>query len=211
MAPSKADPLDALIDDIRACRLCRDMPKGAPLPHEPRPVLRARASARLGIFGQAPGTRVHASGTPFLDPSGDRLRSWLGLDPAQFYDDTQVAIVPMSFCFPGLDAEGGDRPPRPECAPRWRQQVMDRLPNLELCLLIGQYAQRWHLAAEARGGVSVTVADWRRHLEADRRPKLVPLPHPSWRNTGWLKRNPWFETELVPELRRQIRQILSLS
>lgn len=203
-----ATRLERLLGQIRACRHCRDNAAGQPLPHEPRPVLRARASARLGIFGQAPGTRVHASGTPFLDPSGDRLRDWLGIDAATFYDETRVAIVPMGFCFPGLDSNGGDLPPRKECAPRWRDKVMAELPRLELCLLIGQYAQRWHLGAGARGGVTVTVARWREHYERSQGPRLLPLPHPSWRNTGWLKRNPWFEAELLPVLRGEVKRLL---
>jgi uracil-DNA glycosylase len=200
--------LDTLLAEIRACRLCRDGPIGAPLPHEPRPVLRAKRSARLGIFSQAPGTRVHASGTPFLDASGDRLRGWLGVDHETFYDQSRVAIVPMGFCFPGFDANGDDLPPRPECAPRWRDRVMAELPRLELCLLIGQYAQRWHLGKSAKLGVTSTVAAWRGHLAGDRRPRLLCLPHPSWRNTAWLKRNPWFEAELVPVLQAEVGRLL---
>lgn len=200
--------LSRLLAEIRACRICLDDPSGKPLPHEPRPVLRARASARLGIFGQAPGTRVHASGTPFLDPSGDRLREWIGVDADTFYDERRVAIVPMGFCFPGIDASGGDLPPRRECARAWRARVMAELPRLELCLLIGQYAHRWHLGAEARAGVTETVALWRDHYARDRRPRLMPLPHPSWRNTAWLKRNPWFEEHLLPVLRVEVAQLL---
>lgn len=200
--------LDDLLAEIRACRLCREAPQGAMLPHEPRPVLRAAAGARLGIFGQAPGTKVHASGVPFTDASGDRLRDWLGIGPEEFYDETRVAIVPMGFCFPGLDDQGGDLPPRRECAPRWREQVLAHLGRLELCLLIGQYAQRWHLGAAARGGVTATVARWRDHYERPGAPRLLPMPHPSWRNTGWLKRNPWFEAELVPVLRAEVARLI---
>jgi len=203
-----AEHLDALLVEVRACRLCVDAPRGSPLPHAPRPVLRAKATARLAIFGQAPGTRVHASGLPFTDPSGDRLRAWMGVTSEEFYDDTRVAIVPMGFCFPGLDAKGGDLPPRPECAPQWRARVLEALPNLRLALLVGTYAQRWHLPERGRAGLSENVAAWREVLAVERSPRLLPLPHPSWRNTGWLKRNPAFEAELLPELRAQVRALL---
>ena len=143
--------LDALVADIRACRHCRDHPDGPPLPHEPRPVLRVSATARIGIFSQAPGTRVHASGTPFTDPSGVRLRAWMGVTDDEFYDASRIAIVPMGFCFPGLDAKGGDLPPRRECAPLWRARLLAALPAIELVLLVGQYAQRWHLGRRRRG------------------------------------------------------------
>lgn len=204
-----AEALGDLLAEIRACRRCRDAPAGRPLPHEPRPVIRAHSSARIAIFGQAPGTRVHHSGTPFLDPSGDRLRAWLGIGPDQFYDETHIAIVPMGFCFPGLDAKGGDLPPRRECAPLWRGRVLTQLPRLELCLLIGQYAQRWHLGPAASGGVTTTVAAWRQHYEQGSGPRLLALPHPSWRNSAWLKRNGWFETELVPVLRAEVQRLLA--
>jgi uracil-DNA glycosylase len=202
--------LETLLAEIRACRLCVEAPRGAPLPHAPRPVLRASATARLCICGQAPGTRVHASGTPFTDPSGVRLREWLGTSEAEFYDLTRVAIVPMGFCFPGLDEAGGDLPPRRECAPRWRDDLFALLPRLELVLLVGSYAQRWHLEPGTGASLTDTVADWRRLLEAPAvgRPRCVPLPHPSWRNNAWLKRHPWFEAELLPRLRAEVRALL---
>lgn len=202
--------LEALVAEIRACRVCRDQPAGRPLPHEPRPVLRVSATARLAICGQAPGTRVHASGVPFTDPSGDRLRAWMGIDDETFYDLRRIAIIPMGFCFPGLDANGGDLPPRPECRALWHARLFDLLPEVELVLLVGQYAQRWHLGARARSGLTATVAAWREVIEqptAGRR--YLPLPHPSWRNNAWLARNPWFERELVPRLRSEVGRVLA--
>lgn len=186
--------LQRLLKEIRACRVCE-----AHLPLGPRPVLRAQASARLLIVGQAPGTRVHASGIPWDDRSGDRLRQWMGVDKATFYDESRIAIVPMGLCFPGIDPRGGDNPPRPECAPLWHDRVLEHLPRIDLVLLIGSYAQKRYLG-EARGPtMSATVAAWRDHL-----PRRLPLPHPSWRNTAWLKRNPWFEAELVPVLQQRV-------
>jgi uracil-DNA glycosylase len=190
---------DRLLKDIRACRICAEH-----LPHEPRPVLRAKTTARLCIAGQAPGTRVHASGMPFTDPSGDRLRDWLGIDKAAFYDETRVAIVPMGFCFPGLDAKGGDRPPRKECAPAWRNKVFGNLKRVELTLLVGSYAQVWHLKGRTKPTLTETVKAWREYG-----PAMIPLPHPSWRNNAWIKRNPWFEAELLPHLRRRVSRILA--
>jgi uracil-DNA glycosylase len=200
--------LDALVADICACRHCRDQPVGRPLPHEPRPVLRVSATARIGVFSQAPGTRVHASGTPFTDPSGVRLRAWMGVTDDEFYDASRIAIVPMGFCFPGLDAKGGDLPPRRECAPLWRARLIASLPQLELVLLVGQYAQRWHLGADARSGLTDTVARWRVIADRPGLPTFVPMPHPSWRNNGWIKRHPWFEQELLPWLREAVRERL---
>jgi uracil-DNA glycosylase len=200
-----ADALDRLLAEIRACRVCADAPAGAPLPHAPRPVLRAAATARIAICGQAPGTRVHASGVPFLDPSGDRLRQWTGLTMEEFYDEARVAIVPMGFCFPGLDAHGSDLPPRRECAPLWRARVLAALPNVELMLLVGSYAQRWHVPEARRQSMTEVVAGWRTLIERPGLPRLVPLPHPSWRNNAWVKRNPWFEEGLLPVLRAEVR------
>jgi uracil-DNA glycosylase len=201
--------LATLADDVRACRVCRDTPRyGAPLPHEPRPVFQVSASARLCIAGQAPGVRVHASGRPYTDPSGVRLRGWLGIGEETFYDPEKVAIVPMGFCFPGHDAKGGDLPPRRECAELWRERLFARLPNLELVLLIGQYAQKWHLGPKAVAkGLSETVGKWREVYRPRDHPRLIPLPHPSWRNNAWLNRNPWFETELLPVLRADVARI----
>jgi len=189
---------DRLLKDIRACRLC-----AAHLPHEPRPVLRAKPAARLVIAGQAPGTRVHASGMPFTDPSGDRLRDWLGVDKDRFYDEKRIAIVPMGFCFPGLDAKGGDLPPRKECAPAWREQVFANLKRVELTVLVGSYAQGWHLKGRTKPTLTETVKAWREYG-----PAFVPLPHPSWRNNAWIKKNPWFEEELLPHLRRRVSRIV---
>lgn len=207
-ASSEAEDLAALVAAAGACRICVEHPRGRPLPHEPRPVLRASTTARLLIAGQAPGTRVHASGTPFTDPSGDRLRAWLGVTDDEFYDVGRIAIVPMGFCFPGLDAHGGDLPPRKECAPAWRPRLMAAMPRVELVLAIGAHAQRWHLGAA--GAVSEVVADWRAILGRDAHPAVLPMPHPSWRNSGWLKRNPWFEAELVPALRKRVRELISV-
>jgi uracil-DNA glycosylase len=197
-----ADALESLLADIRACRVCADAPVGAPLPHEPRPVLQASSSARLAIFSQAPGARVHDSGRPFTDASGERLRDWLGIGTDIFYDAARVAIVPMGFCFPGYDAKGGDRPPRKECAPLWRARKIASLPNIRTAILVGGYAQIWHLGERA-SSLTETVARWR-----DFAPDFFPTPHPSWRNHGWLRKNPWFECELLPELRRAVRESL---
>ncbi len=189
---------------IAACRICRDAPLRAPLPHAPRPVLHLSATARLCISGQAPGTRVHASGLPFDDPSGDRLRAWMGIGRDIFYDTDKLAIVPMGFCFPGQDDRGADLPPRPECRAAWHDRVFAAMPQLELILAIGQYAHAYQLGPERGRSLTATVRDWRRIFGQERRPRLLPLPHPSWRNTAWLKRNPWFEAEILPVLRRQV-------
>ncbi len=203
--------LDALLAEIRACRVCVDTPAGRPLPHEPRPVIRASATARIAICGQAPGTRVHASGVPFTDPSGDRLRDWMGVTPEEFYDEALIAIVPMGFCFPGLDVKGSDLPPRRECAQHWRARVFGLMPKVQLLLLVGGYAQSWHLQAEQGAvgrTVQHTVEHWREHLARRDGVPALPLPHPSWRNSGWLNRNSWFTTDLVPELRLLVRNLL---
>lgn len=194
---SAAGELDALLAEVRACRLCAKH-----LPLGPRPVLRASATARLLIVGQAPGTKVHESGVPWNDASGERLRDWLDLSPEVFYDESRVAIVPMGFCYPGRDARGGDKPPRPECAPEWHPKLLPHLGRVGLTLLVGGYAQKHYLGRRAKGSVTATVAAWREYG-----PDHLPTPHPSWRTTGWLKRNPWFEAELVPELRRRVRAL----
>jgi uracil-DNA glycosylase len=201
--------LEPLLARIRSCRICVENPMGAPLPHEPRPVVVGSDTARILIAGQAPGTRVHASGLPFDDRSGDRLRDWLQVDRSQFYDPACFAIAPMGFCFPGLDAKGGDLPPRRECAPAWRAQLMAAMPQIELVLVIGQYAQAWHLGSEKSRTLTETVLDWRRLMALGLSPRVLPLPHPSWRNTGWLKKNPWFERDLLPVLREEIHRLLS--
>ncbi len=162
------------------------------------------ATARILVAGQAPGTRVHASGKPFTDASGQRLRDWMGVTADEFYDTAKFAVVPMGFCFPGNDAKGGDLPPRRECAPAWRASVMAAMPQVEMVLAVGGYAQAWHLGTEGRASLTETVRDWRR-LVAATSPMVVPLPHPSWRNSAWLKRNPWFGQELLPFLKNEIR------
>ncbi|GDX78409.1 hypothetical protein LBMAG42_02200 [Deltaproteobacteria bacterium] len=190
--------LASLLNEIRACRLCE-----AHLPLGPRPVLRAASSARILIAGQAPGTRVHASGVPWQDPSGDRLRAWLGLKPEVFYDESNVAIVPMGFCYPGR-AGGGDAPPRPECAPAWRHRVLAHLPNIRMTVVIGAYAQAWHLAERRKATLGQTVEAWRQYA-----PEHFPLPHPSPRNQRWLNDRPWFEAEVVPTVQRRVEEVLS--
>lgn len=203
MSARRQQDVDAetLAGQIRACRLCADRFAATASAHSPRPVVWFRSSARLLIAGQAPGARVHESGRPFTDPSGDRLRDWLGLEPEVFYDPDRVAIVPMAFCFPGYDARKADLPPPPVCARTWRGAVMDRLPGLRLLVLVGGHAQKWHLATNKP--VTQTVRDWRDHA-----PRVFPLPHPSWRNTAWLKKNPWFERELLPVLRDRVQEVL---
>lgn len=202
--------LKHLLDDISNCQICVENPVGKPLPHAPRPVLRVSTSARLAIAGQAPGTRVHASGKPFTDPSGDRLRTWMGVTEKEFYDRRRVAIIPMGFCFPGLDAKGGDLPPRKECAVAWRTSLFAQLPNLELILLVGAYAQRWHLGKSAKPTLTDAVANWWHYIKSSGDgPRHVPLPHPSWRNNHWLKTNSWFESELLPVLRREVRAAIT--
>ena len=189
--------LDSLFEEIRACRLCE-----AHLPLGPRPVIRGAESARLLIIGQAPGTRVHASGIPWDDPSGDRLRHWLGVDKPTFYDESRIAIMPMGLCYPGK-GKSGDLPPRPECAPAWHDKVLMLLPNIELTLLIGQYAQHRYLGKAARGSLTETVRSW-----ADYGFGWLPLPHPSPRNSLWLKKNPWFEQEVIPHLQQRVAPLL---
>lgn len=191
------EALDALLARIRACRLCEHA-----LPLEPRPIVRARESARLLIVGQAPGTRVHESGIPWNDASGIRLRHWLGLEREAFYDERRIAIVPMGFCYPGK-GESGDLPPRPECAATWHGALVPRLGAVRLTLLIGHYAQK-HYLGDARGRtLTDTVRDFGSFL-----PDRIPLPHPSPRNQLWLRANPWFERELVPVLRAQVASAL---
>ncbi len=191
-----------LASEIRSCRLCATHFAATHTAHQPRPVVWFQPGARLLIAGQAPGARVHESGQPFTDPSGDRLRDWTGLDEAEFYDRTRVAIVPMAFCFPGYDAKGADLPPPAICARTWRAEVMAALPDLRLTLLVGGYAIRWHLGAR---DVTSAVANWRSFAPRG----IFPLPHPSWRNTAWIKRNPWFADDLVPALRDAIRKVMA--
>jgi uracil-DNA glycosylase len=192
-------PLDDVLSDIAACRAC-----AGELPHEPRPVVRVCAETRLLIAGQAPGRRVHESGLPFDDRSGDRLRDWLGVDRETFYGDRRIGVAAMAFCFPGTHPKGGDHPPPKRCATLWRPRLLGALPSVELTLLVGSYAQRWSLP-EAKGrAMTDVVAGWRAYL-----PHAVLLPHPSWRNTAWLRRNPWFEDEVVPYLRLRVAEMLA--
>jgi len=204
---SASAQLEDLIATARNCRICVEHPVGKPLPHEPKPVFVVSARAKILIAGQAPGTRVHESGIPFQDRSGDTLRKWLGINHDTFYDPTKFAILPMGFCFPGQDKNGSDLPPRRECAPAWRQQFLDFMPQLRLLLAIGQYSQAWHLGSRRRKTLTETVADWRDIYEQSERPKIIPLPHPSWRSTIWLRRNPWFEAELLPKLRELVKEL----
>jgi uracil-DNA glycosylase len=199
MTAGRKPRLSLLLKDIRACRIC-----AKELPHGPRPVLRASAQAKLCIIAQAPGIRVHETGLSFNDPSGDRLRSWLAIDRGTFYDERQVAVIGMGFCFPGHDAHGGDRPPRPECAPAWHDKLFAALPAFDLTLLVGTYAQSRYLGPQRKGTMTATVLAWREYA-----PRFVPLPHPSWRNNAWLKKNPWFEDELLPDLRESVANVLA--
>ncbi len=190
--------LETLLAEIRACRVCE-----AHLPHGVRPIIRASATARLCILAQAPGIRVHETGLSFNDPSGDRLRAWLGIDRETFSDESRVAVIGMGFCFPGYTASGADKPPRPECAPLWQDRLMAALLPPALTLVVGSYAIDWHLGEKRKSNMTETVKSWR-----DYGPRLMPLPHPSWRNNAWLKKNPWFEKELLPDLRARVRRAL---
>lgn len=188
---------DRLLAEVRACSVC-----AAALPHGPRPVIQATAAARVLLIGQAPGSKVHASGVPWDDDSGERLRDWTGLSREDFYDPERVAIVPMAFCYPGK-ASGGDLPPRKECAPLWHARLLAGLPEVRLTLLVGQYAHKAYLPRELRGSLTEAV---RRHAEAPG--DLFPLPHPAWRSRIWMQRNPWFEAEVLPVLRRRVREAI---
>ncbi|WOI56249.1 uracil-DNA glycosylase family protein [Palleronia sp. LCG004] len=186
---------------LAACTICAERFAATATGHRPNPVVWFRPGARILIASQAPGLRVHEANTPFWDQSGKRLRDWLRLDEATFYDRHRVAIVPMGFCFPGYDRSGSDLPPPKVCAATWREAVLDYVGEVDLTVLIGGYAQKWHLGTKSN--VTETVMAWRDHA-----PRIFPLPHPSWRNTAWLKRNPWFETDLLPELRARVTEVL---
>ncbi|OOY20547.1 uracil-DNA glycosylase [Thioclava sp. DLFJ5-1] len=186
-------------EEIRACRICAARFRATATGHSPRPVAWFGAGARVLIVGQAPGLRVHETGVPFNDRSGDRLRDWMGVDRETFYDTSRIAIAPMAFCFPGYDAKGSDLPPPLICAETWRERVMAEIGPVDLTLLVGGAAQRWHLGSR---NVTQTVMAWRDHA-----PRLFPLPHPSWRNTGWLKKKPWFEADLLPVLRARVKEL----
>lgn len=193
--------LSQLKSDLSDCTLCRTRFAATATSHRPRPVVWFDAGARILVAGQAPGIRVHQDGRPFWDRSGDRLREWMGIDKDVFYDKKKLAIVPMAFCFPGYNTAGSDLAPPTVCASTWRKPIIEALKNIKLTLLIGGYAQKWHL--ETATSVTKTVANWHSHL-----PHTIPLPHPSWRNTAWLKKNPWFSAELLPVLRKRVAEEL---
>lgn len=188
--------LDSLLTKVRACRTCADI-----LPLGPRPVVQISATARLLIASQAPGAKVHDSGIPFSDASGDKLREWMGVSIDEFYDDNTIAIVPMGLCYPGRLSSGGDAPPRPECAPLWRERLIAQMPDLRLTLLVGSYAQT---DAFGPGKMTERVIGFRDHL-----PAIFPLPHPSWRSRHWVAKNPWFDAEVLPALRDAVRRALA--
>lgn len=200
------DDLKTLLEEIRACQVC-----AAHLPLGPRPVVQASPSAKILIIGQAPGTRVHETGVPWNDPSGDRLRNWMALDQDVFYDQNRIALMPMGFCYPGRaqtrgGKSGGDNPPRPECAPLWHERLLAHMTQVELTLLVGGFAQKHYLRPRRYNTMTETVQNW-----SDFVPHTLPLPHPSWRATGWLKKNPWFELEVVPVLRDRVAILSALN
>jgi len=193
------DKLQILKKKIEACTVCAGL-----LPNDPKPVFQVGRGAKLLIAGHAPGAKVHASGIPFQDASGNRLREWLGLSPADFYNPEKVAVLPMGFCYPGT-GKSGDLPPRPECAREWRAKLLAQLPNIELTVLLGAYAQKWHLGAQNGKTLTATVQDWRAHFARG----LLPLPHPSPRNNIWLRKNPWFEKDVIPFTKQCVETLLS--
>lgn len=200
--------LRKLLDEVRGCRECVDNPSGSRLPHEPRPVLQVSDLARLAICGQAPGTKVHISGRPFTDRSGDRLRDWTGISEAEFYDPALVSVIPMGFCFPGQNDKGADLPPRRECRVLWHDRLMPLLPRLEVMLVVGRYAIDYHLPACKGRALTEVVAGFDEFLKSNEMPLKLPLPHPSWRNTAWLSKNLWFERDYLPRLRDVVRSCL---
>jgi len=193
-------PVEQLTARITACDLCRERFAGTATAHAPRPVPWLSAAAPVLISGQAPGMQVHRKGQPFDDPSGDRLRDWMGVDRETFYDRSKIAVLPMSFCFPGYNEKGSDLPPPPVCRKTWHDAAMAAMAQVRLVLVIGGYAQSYHLGTR---NVTETVANWQTHV-----PRYLPLPHPSWRNTGWLGKNPWFEAEVLPWLRPRIAKLI---
>lgn len=199
MAETRYPTINGLLAAVRACRACEHQ-----LPLGPRPVLRASASASILIVGQAPGAKVHASGIPWDDASGEKLRAWMGVEKSTFYDDTKIAIIPMGYCYPGR-GNGGDNPPRRECAELWLDQLLANMPQIRLTLLIGQYAQRHFLGKRRKPSLTETVRAWREYG-----PGYFPLAHPSPRNTPWLQRNAWFVSDLLPDLRAQVEAALAL-
>jgi uracil-DNA glycosylase len=193
----KPENLNKLVAQIRACRICEAI-------LEPRPIIHVSKTAKLCIASQAPGLRVHKTGISFNDPSGDRLRDWMGVDRDTFYDESRIALTGMAFCFPGYDANGSDCPPPKICAATWRMRLFEALPQFETTLLVGSYAQDWHLGERQKSNMTETVKAWREYA-----PGFIPMPHPSWRNNGWLKQNPWFAEELLPYLRRRVRRLVA--
>ena len=194
--PYSSNTLNQLLRDVRRCRICDDLPLG------PRPLLQCAKSARILIAGQAPGRRTHQAGIPFDDASGQRLRDWLGVDHGTFYDASRIAILPMGFCYPGI-GKSGDLPPRAECAPAWRERLLEYQPEVQLTILIGMHAQRWHLGDHCQPTLTENVSNWREFW-----PAMLPLPHPSPRNTAWLSRNPFVEQDLLPALRERVRNLV---
>jgi uracil-DNA glycosylase len=190
--------LKGLLGNVRACKFCE-----ATLPFGSRPVLQLASSAKVLIISQAPGRKVHESGIPWNDASGDRLRDWLGLDRPTFYDETRVAILPIGFCYPGADATGGDKPPRPECAPRWHARLLEHLPDVQLTLLVGRYAQKYYLRPRATTSMTETVRKF-----SEYGPWFFPLPHPSWRSAIWMQKHRWFEKKVVPQVRKVLRTLI---
>jgi uracil-DNA glycosylase len=193
----KPENLNKLVADVRACRICEAI-------LDPRPIIHVSKTAKLCIASQAPGLRVHQTGISFNDPSGDRLRDWMGVNRDTFYDEMRVALTGMAFCFPGYNAQGHDLPPPKICAATWRPRLFAALPQFETILLVGSYAQDWHLGERQKSNMTETVKAWREYA-----PRYIPMPHPSWRNNGWLKQNPWFGEELLPYLRRRVRRVVS--
>jgi len=189
--------LKSLLKEISECRLCEDH-----LPLGPRPVVQADSQAKILIAGQAPGRKVHETGIPFNDASGDRLRDWIGIDKSIFYDGSKIALLPMGFCYPGT-GKSGDLPPRPECAEAWREQLLSNLPNIELTLLVGQYGQKYHLGTSRKKNLTETVKSWKEYWKKG----LLPLPHPSPRNNRWLRNNAWFEKDILPALKSRVRKL----
>lgn len=193
------DDLKTYLEQLRACTICAGQ-----MQRWPNPIVRAEKGARILIASQAPGNLADRSSKPFADPSGVRLREWMGVSEDEFYDQSRIVIAPMGFCFPGYDKNGGDLPPMKVCAPTWRPGLMERLPDIKLVLAIGGYAQKWHLGSEASRTLTETVRNWQTHLEAG----ILPTPHPSWRNNAWLKRNAWFAADVLPVLRQKVRDLL---
>jgi uracil-DNA glycosylase len=196
-----ASRLDGLKAEARQCDLCSES-----LPMGPRPVFQIHAKSKILVAGQAPGVRVHNTGIPFNDPSGDRLRQWMGIDKDVFYDEQKIAILPMGFCYPGT-GKSGDLPPRSECAVKWRQPMLDFMPNIKLVLVIGQYALKWHMGSQQKKNLTETVRNWADYFNDG----LLPLPHPSPRNNIWLKKNDWFESDVLPTMQAKIKELLAVN